>query len=49
MVEHIIYREFSTAPYTYRFSVYRNYFFFFLSLSLQVSSDKTWSIPVTYF
>lgn len=34
MVEHIIYREFSTVPYTYKFSVYRNLFFFsFLSLS----------------
>ena len=36
MVEHIIYREFSTAPYTYRFSVYRNYFFLSLSKSLQI-------------
>lgn len=33
MVEHIIYREFSTVLYTYKFSVYRNLFFFFLSLS----------------
>ena len=37
MVEHIIYREFSTAPYTYRFSVYRNDFFSLsLSRSLQI-------------